>query len=92
MLLVYDKAVAYNSLSTLLVLSAITAVLFVFLGAFEIIRSKLMIDIANRADDQYGSDVYRQTFLRTAQTPGAPSDYAALLDLSNLRQLTIIHI
>ena len=86
MLLVYDKAVAYNSLSTLMVLSAITAVLFVFLGAFEIIRSKLMIDIANRADEQYGSRVYTQTLLRTAQTHGTPPDHAALLDLRNLRQ------
>ena len=86
MLLVYDKAVAYNSVSTLLVLSAITLLLFVFLGAFEIIRSKLMIDIANKADKQYGSDVYRQTLLRTAKTPGTPVNHSALLDLRNLRQ------
>ena len=86
MLLVYDKAVAYNSLSTLLVLSTITAVLFLFLGAFEIIRSKVMIDIANRADERYGSKVYTQTFLQAARTHGTPPDYAALLDLRNLRQ------
>jgi ATP-binding cassette subfamily C protein EexD len=86
MLLVYDKAVAYNSVSTLLVLSAITLVLFVFLGAFEIIRSKLMIDIASRADQQYGSEVYRHTFLQAAQKPGTPANQSPLLDLRNLRQ------
>jgi ATP-binding cassette subfamily C protein EexD len=86
MLLVYDKAVAYNSASTLLVLSAITLVLFVFLGAFEIIRSKLMIDIANKADQRFGSKIYEQTFLQTARTPGTPIDHSALLDLRNLRQ------
>ena len=86
MLLVYDKAVSYNSVSTLLVLSAITVVLFCFLGAFEIIRSKLMIDIANRADQQYGSQVYRWAFLRVAKKPGAPVNHTPLLDLRNLRQ------
>lgn len=86
MLLVYDKAVAYNSLSTLIVLSVITLALFGFLAAFEIIRSKLMIHIANKADEQYGPEVYKQTFLRTAITPGSPADQAALLDLRNLRQ------
>ena len=86
MLNVYDKAVGYQSLDTLWVLSAITAFLFLILCLMEIIRSRVLIAVSTRLDKILAPDIYKSTFANTLKIGGANANTQPLIDLNNLRQ------
>ena len=62
MLNVYDKAVGNNSLSTLWVLSLITAFLFVMMGSMEVLRSQVLSAIASKLDQLLTGTFYDYAF------------------------------
>ena len=62
MLNVYDKALGSNSLSTLAVLSVLTAVMFLGLAAMEAMRSRILVAIGVKIDRLLGDLVYYSNF------------------------------
>ena len=86
MLNVYDKAVGSNSLSTLLVLSGITVVLFCCLAAMEATRSRVLVAIGKKLDSVLGSIIYTATFQHALKVGPTYAGAHFLNDFTNLRQ------
>lgn len=86
MLNVYDKALASNSLSTLAVLSIITAAMFLGLAAMETMRSKILVAIGKKIDKLLGSLVYEATFKEAFRVGSTHATAGPIQDFNNLRQ------
>lgn len=59
MMQVYDRVLASRSIPTLVVLAMITVVLYVFQGALDFLRSRVMVRVATRLDETFGERLYR---------------------------------
>jgi ATP-binding cassette subfamily C protein EexD len=86
MLNVYDKAIGSNSLSTLAVLSFIAILMFLGLGAMEVVRSRVLIAIGRKIDQIIGPLVYRATFQNALKVGAANATTQPLRDFNSLRQ------
>lgn len=86
MLSVYDKAVASSSLSTLASLSLVAAVMFIILGAMEVLRSRLLISISSRLDKALGVGLHERVFINALRLGGDKATASPLHDLHGLRQ------
>lgn len=58
MLQIYDRILASGSMATLMVLAALAAVLFIFLGLFEFIRSRVSARIASLVDEEIHTPLF----------------------------------
>ena len=58
MLQVYDRVLTSGSMPTLVVLFALVAVLFAFMGFLEFIRSRILVRISARLDESVKADVF----------------------------------
>ena len=87
MLNVYDKAVANNSVSTLVALSVITMVMFLALGAMEVVRSKILVAISVRLDRIVGDGLYQRVFRNAVRVGDNGGSMLPLQDLASIRQL-----
>lgn len=85
MLNVYDKAVAYNSTSTLWVLSAITLGMYVLLGIMEVVRSRVLVAISSRIDQAVAPELHRLAFENAINTGAEGASAQPLNDLNSLR-------
>jgi len=85
MLNIYDKAVGHNSVPTLVVLSIITAVMFVVLGIMESVRSRVLVAVSSRIDKAIAPRLYELSF-DVAVRGGGKGATQPLLDLHGLRQ------
>lgn len=93
MLNVYDKAVANNSVSTLVALSVITFFMFLTLGCMEVVRSKILVAISVRLDRVLGDGLYQRVFKNAVKTGSNGGSMLPIQDLSSIRQLlTSSHI
>ena len=86
MLNIYDKAVGNNSLDTLWILSAITIVMFLMLALMEIIRSRVLVEVAARLDRLVSPALYDMSFENAVRVGGERSSTQPLIDLNGLRQ------
>ncbi len=86
MLNVYDKAIGSNSPSTLGVLSFIAILMFLGLGAMEVVRSRVLIAIGKRIDQVIRPLVYQSTFQNALKVGAANSSTQPLRDFNSLRQ------
>ena len=86
MLNVYDKAVAFNSINTLMVLSLLTLGMFVALGAIEAIRSRVLVAVSSRLDRLLGPELYLRTFRNAVNVGALQANTRPLQDLNALRQ------
>ena len=86
MLNVYDKAVGNNSLSTLWVLSLITAFLFVMMGSMEVLRSQVLSAIASKLDQLLTGTFYDYAFSHAVLVGPEKATTLPLVDINNLRQ------
>ncbi len=86
MLNIYDKAVGNNSLDTLWVLSAITIAMFLMLALMEIIRSRVLVEVAARLDRLVSPALYDLSFENAVRVGGERSSTQPLIDLNGLRQ------
>jgi ATP-binding cassette subfamily C protein EexD len=86
MLSVYDKAVTSSSLSTLASLSLVAAVMFIILGAMEVLRSRLLISISSRIDKALGTGLHERVFINAVKVGGDKATASPLHDLHGLRQ------
>ena len=86
MLNVYDKAVAFQSLPTLWVLSAVTLFLFLMLAAVETVRSWMLVHISSRLDRELAPIIYDETYHNAVRLGPEYATAQPLADFSALRQ------
>jgi ATP-binding cassette, subfamily C, bacterial EexD len=85
MLQLYDRVLASRSEYTLLMLTIITAILFVMLGSLELIRSRILVRVGNKIDAELSSRIFGAMFAMANKYPGKASSQA-LNDLTQIRQ------
>jgi ATP-binding cassette subfamily C protein EexD len=86
MLAVYDKVLSSSSESTLLMLTLITAFLFIVMGGLEWVRSQILVATGTRLDQLLGGRVFDSVFAQTLASGGRVASAQPLGDLLQLRQ------
>ncbi|PZQ97576.1 MAG: type I secretion system permease/ATPase [Cereibacter sphaeroides] len=87
MMQVYDRVLAAHSVETLLALSVIALVMFVFIGLFDAIRGLVLLRIGARMQKRLDARVMVAALRRLEQTPGAAEGLAAEQDVEALHRL-----
>jgi ATP-binding cassette, subfamily C, bacterial EexD len=85
MMQVYDRVLGSSSMSTLLMLTLITVILFATLGLLEWIRSQILIRVSTRFDLLLNERLYKVMF-RQGLISGGKSSVQPLSDLLSVRQ------
>ena len=85
MLQLYDRVVTGRSLSTLFFLTLIVVILFVMMGIFEVLRSRILIVFATQLDKTLSERVYDAIFKLSSRHPGRVSSQA-MSDLNAIKQ------
>jgi ATP-binding cassette, subfamily C, type I secretion system permease/ATPase len=85
MLQVYDRVLASKSVPTLVVLTMLVGGLFVFLGLFDIIRSRIAVRAARRIDERVNAPLFTAVIEHAAMN-SAYMQIQPLRDLETLRQ------
>lgn len=83
MLQVYDRVMTSGSIPTLLVLFAITAMLYGTMGLLELARSRIVVRIGVDVDNRIGNRVFQAALTRSLIAPEAAKH--ALRELDHLR-------
>ena len=86
MLQVYGRVVTSGSISTLVMLTLIMAVLMITMGALEWARSRVMVRVSTKLDVMLSRQVYRASFKRALDSGGMDASAQPLNDLTGLRQ------
>ena len=86
MLQVYDRVVTSGSLATLLMLTILAVALLSASGAFEWVRSMILVSASNRVELSLRDRVSRASFKYTLLSGGMGNGTQPLSDLSALRQ------
>ena len=85
MLQLYDRVLSSKSKDTLLMLTLIVVVLFITMALLEIIRSKILIKIGNRIDNNLSNRIFDSLFKLEKVNPNkASSSY--MNNLTQIRQ------
>ena len=88
MLQVYDRVLASGSIPTLVVLFSLLVVLYVLYGILDFIRSRIMLQLANKLDMQLRDDAFLA--IGNHATKGNPEVRTLpLSDLNKVRQLLV---
>jgi ATP-binding cassette, subfamily C, bacterial exporter for protease/lipase len=85
MLQVYDRVLGSRNETTLLVLTLLLVVIFIFMGALESIRTWVLVRVGVRFDALLNARVFNATFERSLVQPGSNSALP-MHDLNTLRQ------
>lgn len=85
MLQLYGRVVSSRSLDTLFFLTLIVVFLYICLGFFEVLRSRLLIVFANKIDLDLSERIYDATFKLAAAHPSKTSSQP-LSDLNSIKQ------
>lgn len=86
MMQVYDRVLTSGSLPTLAALLVLVTLLYFFFSLFELLRSRILIRIGRRLDEQLSPAVFRSVLalpLRQGQSGGST---APIRDMDSLRQ------
>ena len=86
MMQVYDRVLSSGSYSTLLYLTLLIVFLLLANGAFEWVRSYLLVFASNRIEQSLRERVFNATFKVALQSSQGKSSAQAITDLTNLRQ------
>jgi ATP-binding cassette subfamily C protein EexD len=86
MMQVYDRVLSSGSYSTLLYLTLLIVFLLLANGAFEWVRSYLLVFASNRIEQSLRERVFNATFKVALQSAQGKSSAQAITDLTNLRQ------
>ncbi len=86
MLQVYDRVISSGSYSTLLMLTLLMLALLSSMGAFEWVRSAILVGASNRIEQNMRDRVFDATFKRALMSGGMNTSSQPISDLSNLRQ------
>ena len=85
MLQLYDRVVTSRSNDTLIMLTALVVVLFITMSMLEIVRSKILMKIANGLDSQLSSRVFNTLFDLANKRPGKATSQP-MSDLTSVKQ------
>ena len=86
MLQVYDRVLSSGSVSTLVMLTLVTAFLFLVMGGLEWVRSQILIASSNRLDALLAPRVFDSVFRQSLVSSGKVASAQPLADLLQLRQ------
>ncbi len=84
MLQVYDRVMTSGSMSTLIALSAMTALLYGMTGFFEYVRTRIVARAGVEIDQRLSDRIFKASLRRSLYNKGA--SVGALRDLDNVRQ------
>lgn len=85
MLQVYDRVLTSRSSETLLMLTLLLGWMFLTLGLLELVRTRIMVRLGNRLDQQLSQLLYQRLTRIALQQPGAATAQP-MRDLATLRQ------
>lgn len=85
MLQIYDRVLASQSVTTLVVISIIVLFLFIIFGILEALRSRVLIRVGARLDASMNSRVFSSIFRMSVRHPGASSSQA-MRDMDTVRE------
>ncbi len=85
MMQVYDRVLASRSLPTLIALAIITVILYVFQGALDFVRSRIMVRVAARLDQTFGERLYRCVLILPLRMRSNGDGMQPIRDLDTLR-------
>lgn len=86
MLQVYDRVLASRSMPTLVALLLVVTMLYSFLAVLDVIRSRVLLRIGQRVDEQLHERVFQSVLLMPLQTGRKSDDLLSVRDLDQLRQ------
>jgi ATP-binding cassette subfamily C protein EexD len=86
MMQVYDRVMGSGSLSTLAALTILLVVLLMALGAFERVRSYVLVAASNKIDLMLRERIFNSTFKLALLSSAGKSNVQPLSDLVSLRQ------
>lgn len=86
MLTVYDRVLASGSMPTLISLTILMFALMLAMGAFEWVRSYILVSASNKLEVTLRERVFDATFKMALQSAGSKSSAQPINDLSGLRQ------
>lgn len=85
MLQIYDRVLISRNQDTLLMLTIIMILMFIFVGFLEWVRSQVLIRLSNSMDQRLSSKVFQATFERSLRF-GSANAIPYLHDLTSVRQ------
>jgi len=85
MLQVYDRVMNSRSIETLILITAIIAVMFLTMGLLELVRSRILVRIGNQMDLELNSHVFDVVFTLARLDPSKATTQP-LTDLMKIRQ------
>ena len=85
MLEIYDRVLPSRSVPTLIALSILVAILFIFQGLIDLIRGRLLVRIAGSVDEALSRRVYDCVVLLPLKTASQPDGLQPLRDLDSVR-------
>ena len=85
MLQVYDRVLISRSMSTLLALSILMAVLYVFMGVLELCRSRVLTRLATDFEKDLGEKTYK-SWLKRGLSVKPGDEHSPMKDLFSLKQ------
>jgi PrtD family type I secretion system ABC transporter len=86
MLQVYDRVLASRSVPTLVALFLIVAMLYVFMAALDMIRSRVLLRIGQQVDETLHERIFQAVTLVPLQIGRKADDLLPVRDLDQLRQ------
>ncbi len=86
MLQVYDRVLASRSMPTLVALLLVVTMLYLFLAVLDLIRSRVLLRIGQRVDEQLHERIFQSVLLMPLQTGRKSDDLLPVRDLDQLRQ------
>ena len=85
MLQVYDRVVTSRSENTLIMLTLLVVVLFITMGFLEFIRSRILVRVGNRLDQDLNADLFASMFKKSIKEPGQGGPQP-ISDMTSIRQ------
>lgn len=86
MMQVYDRVLASRSIPTLVALSLLAIGLYIFLGILELIRSRILIRIGQRIEEQLGGPIFDAVMVLPLQMSRKEAISQPVRDLEQVRQ------
>ncbi|PHR59997.1 MAG: type I secretion system permease/ATPase [Robiginitomaculum sp.] len=85
MLQVYDRVLASSSMSTLVGISVLMGMMYIFMGYFDLIRSRILVRIGDKLEKDLGARTF-SIWLKQGLYGRAGQRHRPLQDLGTLRQ------
>ncbi len=86
MMQVYDRVLTSGSLPTLVALVALVTLLYIFYGLIELVRSRVLIRVGRRMDEQISPLVFQSVLEQPLQLQAQDASKRPVRDLDSLRQ------